>query len=622
MLTTARPILCLTLLAATLQAHAAAQSTQVFAAPNGHGSICTQRKPCALQSAQQRVRALAPSMQSDIDVSLKPGDYRLTSPLALDARDSGRNGHTIIWRADQKHPVILDGAIRIRKWKLIDREMNLWSAPVPPRTKSLQLFVNGQRAVRARGNGCKSPAQCKYTPAGLAITDPALAQRLSSLRHPEDLVAVFSVRWRDFHCSVASVSATAITMASPCWHNTVIDSKNGWRNASPMGRPFTGIEWFENAYEFLGTPGQFYLDTNASRIYYVPRPGEHLASADVELPIAPSLLTLTAMPAAPIHDIRIEGIQFIHTTWAAPDTPEGYVPLQAGYLVTGNRDHLPDNGEGMTRIPTAVTVLGGADIIFLHDTFNALGTAGIALAGGTRDSAIARSTFTDISGGAIFIGDTIAHPDAPLAKSAHNTVERNTISRIAREYRDNVAIMGGFNDGLIIDRNTIEDTPYTGISVGWGWDYEGEADAQRDIRITRNRLHDFMLDLYDGGAIYTQAQSPGSVVCANFIDFSGTHHANGIYLDERSRDYSVHNNVVWNVTQGDNWLSAWASWSGNLTMTHNWTDDTHLKPHNPGPTKIFGPNFLALKTLPPGASAIIANSGADAPDNSSDPCAY
>ena len=132
-----------------------------------------------------------------------------------------------------------------------------------------------------------------------------------------------------------------------------------------------------------------------------------------------------------------------------------------------------------------------------------------------------------------------------------------------------------------------------------------------------------MLDLYDGGAIYTQAQSPGSVVCANYIDFSGTHHANGIYLDERSRDYGVHNNVIWNrAGKGDNWLSAWASWSGNLVMTHNWTDDAHLKPHNPGPTKVFGPNFLALKALPDGARRVILNAGAATPGvDSGDPCA-
>ncbi len=239
-----------------------------------------------------------------------------------------------------------------------------------------------------------------------------------------------------------------------------------------------------------------------------------------------------------------------------------------------------------------------------------------------RTCIIADSNFSDLSGGAVFVGDTIAHPADPREKSSDNIVERNTITDIAREYRDNVGIMGAFNDGLVIDHNTIENTPYTGISVGWGWNYEGEAAVQRNIRITRNKLKNFMLDLYDGGAIYTQAQSPGSVVCANYIDFSGTHHANGIYLDERSRYYDVHNNVVWNTNKGDNWLSAWASWSGNLVMTHNWTDDTHLKPHNPGPTKVFGPNFLALKSLPGAARQVIMSAGASAPVIDSDkPCA-
>lgn len=592
---------------------------EIVVAPDGHGAACTDRSPCSLQVAQERVRSLTYSMQADIIVLLKGGRYRMTSPIAIDPGDSGRNGHTVLWRSAPGEPAVLDGAIRVRNWHLIDRKMNLWSAAVPSGSKSLQLFVNGKRADRSRGLGCKSPAQCTYTPTGLTGVDPHLA----SFRNPQDLVAVFAVRWRDFHCPVASISGTTIIMSNPCWHNTVIDSKNGWINASPKGKPFAGVEWFENAYELLGTPGQFYLDPRVSRIYYVPRAGEDMPHADVELPVAQSLLTVSGTLDAPVHDVRFERIEFTHTTWLEPDTDEGYVSLQAGYLVTGKRDRLPDNGEGMTRIPTAVTVSAGERISFSNDVFQLLGAGGIALVGGTRDSVVARSTFSNLSGGAIFIGDTIAHPVDLRSRSAGNVVERNVIKNIAREYRDNVAIMGGFNDGLTIDHNTIEVTPYTGISVGWGWNYDGEDDAQKNIRITHNKLRDFMLALYDGGAIYTQAQSPGSVVCANYIDFSGTYHANGIYLDERSRGYGVHNNVIWNrAGKSDNWLSAWASWSGNLVVTHNWTDDTHLKPHNPGPTKVFGPNFLALKALPLEARQIISNAGATAPMiDSGDPCA-
>ncbi len=606
---------------------AEAEPSTLFVAPDGRGDLCTERSPCSLEAAKTRVRSLTSSMQADIVVSLNDGLYRLTSPLELTSVDSGNNGHSVIWHATGQH-VVFDGAIRIQKWHVVDRKMNLWSAPVPPGTKSLQLFINDSRAVRARGLGCKSPAQCVYTATGMQGVDPQLA----TFRRPQELVAVFAARWRDFHCPIHSIAGTEITMAQPCWHNTVIDSKNGWSSASPKGRSFKGIEWFENAYELLGTPGQFYLDTHANVVYYVPRPGEDLRRADVEMPIAQSLLTMTGTFEAPIHDLKFEGVTFAHTTWLSPDTNEGYVSLQAGYLVNGNRERLPDNGEGMTRIATAVTVLGGERISFSHDRFQELGAGGIALAGGTHDSLVSYSKFYDLSGGAVFIGDIEAYPAGARLKSSNNRIERNTIDRVAREYRDNVGIMGAFNDGLTIDHNTIENLPYTGLSVGWGWNYEGDKATQHGIRITHNKLRNFMLELYDGGAIYTQAQSPDSEVCANYIDFSGTDHANGIYLDERSRGYAVHNNVIWNISkhaQADDehapdqnrWLSAWSSWSGELVMTNNWSDDKHLKPHNPGPTKVFGPNSLALSVLPVEAEHVIANTGADAPEADIDtPC--
>jgi beta-glucuronidase len=176
--------------------------------------------------------------------------------------------------------------------------------------------------------------------------------------------------------------------------------------------------------------------------------------------------------------------------------------------------------------------------------------------------------------------------------------------------------MGGFNDGLLIGHNTISNVPYSGISVGWGWNYEGLDDTQRNIRILANRISNFMLELYDGGAIYTQAQSPGSLIDENYIDFSGTNHGNGIYLDERSRKFEVCGNVVWNINKKPavaegQWVSAWSSWSGDLNIHDNWSDDLHTKLHNPGKTKLFHDNHLALDKLTPEAERVIANSGSN-----------
>jgi hypothetical protein len=589
--------------------HGQSQNGTIFVSPEGRGSDCSHLYPCSLEAARDRAREIASEADHDLTIELAPGRYRMTAPLVLGQKDSGRDGHPIHWQGSDLGRTVLDGGVQIRGWMQVDSQRNLWRAKLPQGAYSLQLFINGVRAERARHPGCSSPAQCKYDANGLT----GAGRMLSGLSHPEDVVAVFNVRWRDFHCGVEKIHGDDLIMREPCWQNTIADSiKNHWSNASPKGKPFKGIEWFENAYEFLGTPGQFYIDPRRHLIYYVPRPGENMKTADVEMPVTEHLLLVEGSSSEHLHDIEFKNIYFQHSAWTYAEHSEGYVPLQAGYLVTGTRTDLPDNGEGLQRIPAAVEVSGGEHIRFVFDHFSALGSAGIALSMGTRESIVERCSFDDLSGGAVFVGDIVAAPQNPKQRSGGVVVSRNTITDVAKEYRDNVAIMGGFNDGLTIDHNTIRELPYTGISVGWGWNYEGERDSQRDIHIHSNLISRFMLILHDGGAIYTQAQSPGSDVIENYIDYRGSGDGNGIYLDERSRKYEVCGNVVWDVPkkmQEGQWLSTWSSWSGDLKIHDNWSDDSHTKLHNPGPTKEFYNNHLALDALLPEAQSVVNASG-------------
>src|SRR5205823_6346977 len=153
------------------------------------------------------------------------------------------------------------------------------------------------------------------------------------------------------------------------------------------------------------------------------------------------------------HDLTFSGITFAGTTWLNPSTPEGYAGAQAGYYVNGNRaGTISGAGEDYARTVAAVTVSGGANVEFLGDTFTHLGGAGLALVGGTRDSVVDGGTFTDISGGGIFVGD-IQHV-GPHATD--NVVRRNNIQDIGAEFQDAVGIMGGYNNGLTIDHNTVE----------------------------------------------------------------------------------------------------------------------------------------------------------------------
>ncbi|MEV0112424.1 hypothetical protein AB0H77_04075 [Streptomyces sp. NPDC050844] len=75
-----------------------------------------------------------------------------------------------------------------------------------------------------------------------------------------------------------------------------------------------------------------------------------------------------------------------------------------------------------------------------------------------------------------------------------------------------MGIWAGYEAGSVVDHNTIDDLPYSGISVGWGWNQpEAQKSVLRDNRITNNRITNVMRvehAQHDGGAIYTQGAQP------------------------------------------------------------------------------------------------------------------
>ena len=56
-------------------------------------------------------------------------------------------------------------------------------------------------------------------------------------------------------------------------------------------------------------------------------------------------------------------------------------------------------------------------------------------------------------------------------------------------------------------------SPYSAISLGWGW---GRASYAAANTIEANRVHRYKLKLDDGGCLYTLSDQPGSVVQRNW----------------------------------------------------------------------------------------------------------
>lgn len=599
-------------LAAVIAPQSAAQAAQaaqaapgpkiLHVAPDGSGEACTTARPCSPRAARDAARTIG---GRDIRVELADGTYEMNEPLELGAADSGRDGHTVTWTAARDAEPVFSGGRALTGWS--EAADGTWTADVPEGVTPRQLFVDGKRAVRARGDACPATT-CDATKTGMT---GATATGIDKWRRPTGAEAVIKIRWRDYHCRIASVDGDRMTFAQPCWANSASGTDRtgpAWDSTTVDSSRFSQVAFFENARELLDESGDFVWDADDRTVTYLPRKGEDMRHARVLTPVTERLMVVDGA-----HDLRVQGIGFAHAAYAQPSTDEGYAGTQAGLTLTGASGPVDHAGRHYTKPSAALTVRGGRHVSITGAEFTHLGGAGVIFEAGTKDSSVTGSRFTDLSSGAVYIGDTEPKPGADLA-GERNTVAYNTIRRTGVEYTDAVGIWAGYEAGLRVDHNTLDDLPYSGISVGWGWNQpEAQKSVLRDNRITANRITNVMRvehAQHDGGAIYTQGAQPGTVVSNNYINRSAygntERDGNGIYLDEQSSYIRVEGNVITRV--GYKWVSNWADYGIRNHATGNWTDTD--APALTGTGSTMKDNHTKLDRLPSRALAVAARAGA------------
>jgi len=275
----------------------------LYASPTGVGQACVIHAPCSLPTARDKVRRLQPAT-GPIKVELLGGTYRVTSPLQFGVQDSGTPDHPVSYQAAPGQVPIISGALRVSGFTRVDATRNIYRANVPRGVTSRELFVDGVRADRARS--AANPSGFTVTNTGFTTSDPSY----TSWTNAPGVELVDDNAWKQMRCPLASITRSAtggsdLTVDPACWNNNHNAVPNPSFPFNGAGLPtLSGISWIENAYQLLGTPGQFYLDRVVGALYYVPRPGEDLAKADVELPVAPELLDLAGTPGhiAPLND--------------------------------------------------------------------------------------------------------------------------------------------------------------------------------------------------------------------------------------------------------------------------------------------------------------------------------
>jgi len=504
---------------------------QSLGSPHRIMRVITTQPTDSLFSVRDTVRRLNSSMTGDIVVQLSPGSYHLARSLVLDGRDSGTNGYDVIWKGGPE--VILDGGIPITNWSLVDYPHHIYHADVSAGFDTRQIYVNGVRAQRARGE--IDPKGWSVTQTGFLATERALA----AIRGGEHVELVGRAVWKEFRCQISDVAGASVNLVQPCWKNAHIQP----------GVEFNHVSWVENSYQLLKQKGQWYLDQRTHYLYYMPRAGEDLRSALVTAAGVQTLVDVHGSPEAPVHNIVLDNISYRYTGWTHVNSRDGYAPLQAGFTFAGAQNRYEDSH--LQRMTGAVSLAFAHHVVIKHSEFTHLGGMGISILTGSAYDELVDCSFSDISGSSAVIGETtLAYRDA-VAADSRNTVHdiifaHNRVTDVASEYHDNVGVFGGYVQRLTVTANEISNLPYTGISVGWGW-RPGPFPLGHN-KISGNYVHEVMQVLADGGSVYVLGGQPESSIDGNCLVGSP---GSGVFLDNGSEGQTVSDNVIINTK---NWL--------------------------------------------------------------------
>ena len=528
-----------------------------------------------LEQAQRAVRGVNKSMKEDINVYLHEGTYQLTSTLRLSNADGGTNDHYVRYMAAPGETPLVTGGIPVNGWELFDAEKNIWCAKdVVGRFR--QLYVNGKKAIRARHPNVKPNGDhyfnrlAKVDTTGRAFdvyTDQI--KKLENIKKSEIHVMV---AWTDQTLRIDDVkyngNTCKIIPQDP-------ERTRLFRRAYPMlgtafmsNPPKQQCYYLENDMSLLDMEGEWYLDEDTNTLYYMPRDGEDMSTANV---VAPNIETLIEVKGESTKDkvqnISFSGIVFAHTNYLRPSN-EGFLNLQAGQFavnVVEDWRGLLKSNEFMLWHPSAgIEVTNASRVIFEDNIFTQMAATGLDFTSGTNDTRIEGNVFTEIGGSSISVGkfapDSLTeihkgyNPSDKDEICTRDTVKNNYVHNTTNEIQGGVPILGGYPRYIVIEHNEVSYANYSGISVGFGW--TTNETAMDGNKINYNEIHHIARLLCDGAAIYTLSnQGKNGQIMYNYShDINGSDWADywtcPIYQDEGTSGFEIAYNVAVNAPKG------------------------------------------------------------------------
>ncbi|MBM0231434.1 ricin-type beta-trefoil lectin domain protein [Micromonospora sp. STR1_7] len=602
-------------------ASAAVQQT-FYVAPDGNDTNPgTMQSPFrTLQRARDVVRTVNASMTGDINVYLRGGNYPVSGTVEFGAADSGTNGFRVVYAAYPNERPVLDGGVQVTGWT--QHSGNIWKAPLDRANKLRTLYVNDKRAYMASKTissaGCygtynitagqadwawESGSQCDG--AKYSLSDfPAIA------RNHDDIEIETGTTW-----TTAIVGVRQVTTSSDGANRVALFQQPGAaiaQGAFNGNAQVGGTHKVMNAYEFLDTPGEFYFDKSSRTVYYYKATTENMSTATVYAPnnVATVLRVAGSSTSNHARNITFSGLTVQHSDWNLVNVAgSSFKQAQQGNLsanvyAKGNFHVYYYRNVDVT--PGILQIQNADGILLQRNRIQHTGGDGINMVNDVQGTQLIGNHTNDVAGSAI----TVGHPQHVYIGDGTSTnrekysaqveglpknidIKNNYIYDSAVLFNGHSPISAYFADTLTIQHNRIEKSPWSGITLGWGWwNFDGSSGSivpnrptttARNNTISYNHIIDTVQRLSDTAPIYTLGSQPGTTITNNYLQGVPAGHKYGLHPDEGSAFITFRDNVL--------------SIDKNVTWMIN-SDDFGRK-HDLSITQIYGPiNKVSNKNLP------------------------
>lgn len=354
------------------------------------------------------------------------------------------------------------------------------------------------------------------------------AQKIADAGYKDGWITIL-FRWMSYKCRIQSINVDTGDLV--CVQKVGTEGGNVLHN---MNKPLRVI--FENfnipACKMFGDKdtwqkGTYYV--NDGYLYYKLTDDEDV-NCDIEIPRTEVLISSSG-------ECNIYNVNICHSNHVFDNTC--YEGEHCGY----------SGRQACARFNGAIEINGVSKI--MNCTFDHTTNHAIKLLNNAHDCVISNNNFRELGCSSIAIGYVPLDFKKTIPKVCPDKVlfDNNVIVSPARIYAGACGVAVFYGSNYRISHNVICDTYYTGITTGYTWTSEVNANKNGVIE---NNLLDLIgvgvQALFDGGAFYNLGNSNGLVIRNNIItnvygDVESVEKLDGIFCDESSANIRVEYNL-------------------------------------------------------------------------------